>query len=245
VALLPEGRTSTTMQRTLRYAWRDPKTKAQWVTALAVGLIVPVFNALQGASTIYFGCFAAGMLGTTMYNQFGQDTSAFWMVAMTISSKRDAYLELRARTLALLVVTLPYSALVLVLMAALTDDWAALPEVLGLSWALLGALLATGSVASARLPYSIPQDSRRSVAPGQSGLAVLSLFGGVFMAAALSSPVLAVTIWLHVAGHGTWSWLLLPVGAAYGWLIAVAGLRTAARPTASRLPEILAAVSKG
>ena len=74
------------MERSLRYVWRDPKTKAAWVTSLAIGLIVPVFNALQGTGSIYFACFAAGMLGIQMYNQFGQDTSAFWMVATTISS---------------------------------------------------------------------------------------------------------------------------------------------------------------
>ena len=63
------------MERSLRYVWRDPKTKAAWVTSLAIGLIVPVFNAAPGhrlASTS--ACFAAGMLGIQMYNQFGQDT---------------------------------------------------------------------------------------------------------------------------------------------------------------------------
>ncbi|NEE22799.1 transporter, partial [Streptomyces sp. SID7499] len=79
-ALLPEGRTATVMQRSLRYVARDPKTKAAWVTALAVGAIVPLLNAVQGAGSVYFACFAAGMLGMQMYNQFGQDTSAFWMV---------------------------------------------------------------------------------------------------------------------------------------------------------------------
>jgi ABC-2 type transport system permease protein len=245
LSLLPEGRTSTTMVRTLRYVVRDPKTKTAWVSALVVGLIVPVFNALQGAGTIYFGCFAAGMLGTQMYNQFGQDTSAFWMVAMTIASKRDAFLELRARALALLVVTLPYSVLVSVAMAALTHDWRALPEVVGLSWTLLGALLAAGAFASARVPYSIPQESRKSVAPGQTSLAAMSVFGGIVAAALLGSPVLAATIWLHLSGHAGWSWLLLPAGAAYGTLIAGLGLKVAARVTADRLPEILAAVSKG
>ena len=58
--LLPAGRTGTVMERSLRYVWRDPKTKAAWVTSLAIGLIVPVFNALQGTGSIYFACFAAG-----------------------------------------------------------------------------------------------------------------------------------------------------------------------------------------
>ncbi|OAH12100.1 transporter [Streptomyces jeddahensis] len=239
------SRTATVMERSLRYIWRDPKTKAAWITSLAIGLIVPLFNALQGTGSVYFACFAAGMLGIQMYNQFGQDTSAFWMVAMTISSTRDAYLELCGRALALLVVTLPYATLVTVLTTALLGDWRALPEVLGLSFALLGAMLATGAWSSARFPYSIPQEGYKNVAPGQAGLAWISIFGGMVAAALLCAPVLALTIWLHVAGADAWTWLLLPLGTAYGAGITALGLRLAAPRTAGRLPEILAAVSKG
>ncbi len=243
--LLPAGRTGTVMDRGLRYMWRDPKTKAAWVTSLAIGLIVPVLNALQGTGSVYLACFAAGMLGILMYNQFGQDTSAFWMVAMTISSPRDAYVELRGRALALTLITLPYATLVTVLTTALLGDWPALPEALGLSFALLGAMLATGAWASARFPYSIPQEGYKNVAPGQAGLAWLSVLGGMVAAALLCAPVLALTIWLHASDAASWTWLLLPVGAAYGWAIAEAGTRLAAPRVAGRLPEILTAVSRG
>ncbi|MGW2044983.1 transporter [Streptomyces sp. NPDC001858] len=244
--LLPGGRTGTVMERSLRYVWRDPKTKAAWVTSLAIGLIVPVFNAVQGVGSIYFACFAAGMIGIQMYNQFGQDTSAFWMVAMTVSSTRDAYDELRARALALLLITLPYATLVTGLTTALLGDWAKLPEALGLSFALLGAMLATGAWTSACFPYSIPQEGYKSAAPGQAGLAWIAVFGGMVAAALLCAPVIAVTIWLNVSSGGeAWTWLLLPGGAVYGAAITLLGLRLAAPRTATRLPEILAAVSKG
>jgi ABC-2 type transport system permease protein len=244
--LLPGGRTGTVMERSLRYVWRDPKTKAAWVTSLAIGLIVPVFNALQGTGTIYFACFAAGMLGIQMYNQFGQDTSAFWMVALTISAARDAYVELRGRALALLVITLPYATLVTVVTTAMLGDWPKLPEVLGLSFALLGAMLATGAWTSARFPYSIPQEGYKNVAPGQVGLAWISIFGGMIAAALLCTPVIAAVIWLNASeAGGDWSWLLLPLGAGYGAAITLLGLRLAAPRTAARLPEILTAVSRG
>jgi ABC-2 type transport system permease protein len=244
--LLPPGRTGTVMERSLRYVWRDPKTKAAWVTSLAIGVIIPVFNAWQGTGSVYFACFAAGMLGIQMYNQFGQDTSAFWMVAMTISSTRDAYVELRARALALLVITVPYATLVTVVTTAMLGDWPRLPEALGLSFALLGAMLATGAWASARFPYSIPQEGHKNVAPGQTGLAWISIFGGMIAAALLCAPVIALTIWLNVSeGGDRWAWLLLPAGTAYGAALTLLGLRLAAPRTAARLPEILTAVSKG
>ncbi|WP_189533209.1 transporter [Streptomyces roseolilacinus] len=241
--LLPEGRTGAVVQRALRYAWRDPKAKSGWVTALALGLIVPVFNALQGHGSVYWACFAAGLLGTLMYNQFGQDTSAFWIVAMTVSSKRDAYVELRARAVALLLVTLPYATLVTVVTVAVLGDWGVLAEGLGLSYGLLGAMLGVGAWASAFFPYSIPQDSAyKNAAPGQGGLAWASMMGGMLLAAVLCGPLIAVAVWTHVASAEPW--VLLPLGAVWGALLTWGGLHLAAGRTARRLPEILTAVSK-
>ncbi|QES58952.1 transporter [Streptomyces venezuelae] len=245
-SLLPGGRTGATMQRTLRYAVRDPKTKASWVTGLAIGMIIPVFNAVQGTGSVYLGCFGAGMLGMQMYNQFGQDTSAFWMVAQTITSTRDAYVELRARAAALALVTVPYTVLVNVVTAAVIGDWSTLPAATGLALALLGSMLCTGALASARFPYSIPSDGAfKNVAPGQGGLAWAGIFAGMGVSALISAPVIALTIWLTVGGHQDISWVVFPLGTAWGALAAWAGLRLAAPTVARRLPEILWAVSKG
>ncbi|MFJ6697218.1 transporter [Streptomyces sp. NPDC091272] len=241
--LLPDGRTAATAQRVLRYIWRDPKTKGAWITSLAIGLIVPVFNALQGTGSVYLASMATGMLGMQTFNQFGTDTSAFWMVATTVSTTRDAYEELRARLLALFAITVPYTVLVTAVTAAIVDDWGVFPEVLGLAFALLGALLAAGLVASARFPYSVPQEGAyKNAAPGQGSLAWMSLLTGLVVSTVVCAPLIGLTVWLHVAGHATW--MLLPVGAAYGLLITWVGLRVAAPWTASRLPEILTAVSK-
>ncbi|GGR87963.1 transporter [Streptomyces nojiriensis] len=245
-SLLPAGRTGATVQRTLRYALRDPKTKASMVTALAIGLIIPVFNALQGTGSVYLGCFGAAMLGMQMYNQFGQDTSAFWMVSQTISSTRDAYVELRARAAALALVTVPYTVLVMVITAAVIGDWSSFPAATGLALALLGSMLCTGALASARFPYSIPSDGAfKNVVPGQAGLAWAGIFAGLLVSAVVSAPVITLTIWLKAAGHQDISWIVLPLGVAWGALAAWAGLRLAAPTVARKLPEILWAVSKG
>ncbi|MFI5619512.1 transporter [Streptomyces sp. NPDC051567] len=245
-SLLPDGRTSAAMRRTLRYAVRDPKTKAAWVTSLAIGLIVPVFNALQGTGSVYLACFGAGMLGVQMYNQFGQDTSAFWMVAQTITSTRDAYTELRARAFALALVTVPYTVVVTVVTAALVGDWAALPAALGLGLALLGSMLCTGSLASARFPYSIPTDGAfKNVVPGQGALAWMGIVGGMLAASVISAPVIALTVYFAVTDDPGLSWTVLPLGVVWGTLAAWAGLRLAAPTVARKLPEILQAVSKG
>ncbi|GAA0489174.1 transporter [Streptomyces olivaceiscleroticus] len=243
--LLPGGRTGTVMQRTLRYAWRDPKTKMGWISGLGVGLLLPVVSVAQGNGSVYTACWSAGLLGMQMYNQFGQDTSAFWMVASTISTRRDAYVELRARALALCLVAVPYVSLVTVGAAAVLDDWEVFPEVYGLALALLGALVAVGAFASVFFPYSVPSEGNKNVAPGQAGIAWISIFGGMVAGAVLCVPILGLTVGLHLGGLHGLLWLVLPVGVVYGAGIALLGLRLSARHVPRRLPEILAAVSKG
>ncbi|MFE0423175.1 transporter [Streptomyces sp. NPDC058953] len=240
--LLPDNRSGAVVQRTLRYQWRDPKTKSALVSGLAIGVIVPLFSVLQGGGSVYLALFATTMLGMQMYNQFGQDTSAFWMVLQTMSTTRDAYEELRARAYALLIVALPYAVVVTVGIAAAIGDWGQLAPALGLSLALLGALLGTGAYCSARYPYSIPQDSAyKNAAPGQGSLVWISFAGGTLLTALLVAPLYAA-LWTV---DGSLLWLLLPVGAAYGCLLGWAGLRLAAPRVARTGPEILTAVSKG
>ncbi|MCP3760449.1 transporter [Streptomyces sp. TBY4] len=245
-SLLPDNRTGAAAQRSLRYMVRDPKTKSASVSALALGLIIPVVNAVQGGGSVYLACFASGMLGLQMYNQFGQDTSAFWMVAQTISSTRDAYVELRARALALALVTVPFTVLVAAVTAGLVGNWSGLPAGLGLALALLGSMLCTGALSSAYFAYSIPTDGAfKNVAPGQGALAWTSLLLGMLASALISSPLIALAIYFSATDQQSAAWILLPLGVAWGTLATWAGLRIAAPAVARKLPEILLAVSKG
>ncbi|MEV4438122.1 transporter [Streptomyces sp. NPDC049577] len=245
-ALLPGGRTGTVMQRSLRYMARDPKMKMGWTSALLMGLVIPVVNAAQGNGSIYYSFLAAFMLGMQMSNQFGQDGSAFWMVLQTIASPRDAYAELRARALAIALIAVPYVTLVVFVTAGLTGDWRSMPMVWGLCLAVVGALFATGATASVRYPYSIPQEGAfKNVAPGQAGIAWMSMLLGALVSAALCLPFLGLALWLHSMDSPALLWALVPAGAGYGLLAARCGLRFAAPQVARRLPEILAAVTKG
>jgi ABC-2 type transport system permease protein len=245
--LLPAGRTGTVMERQFRYAWRDPRSKAAWATALTVGLLLPVVSAVQHGS-VYTACWAAALLGLQMYNQFGGDGSAFWIVAATLATPDDARAELRGRAAVIATVAIPYLVLVTTGTALLVHRADAVPQVLGLSFALLGALIATGAYTSVRFPYSMPQETRfggGNAAPGQGALATIGLLAGGAAGVALSVPVLVLVVALHISGRHGLLWLVLPVGALYGAGLAAAGLRFAAPRLVRRLPEILAAVSRG
>lgn len=239
--LLPPGRTGVVIERTLQYAWRDPKTKAAWATSIGIGLLLPFIS----VGSVYNACWVAGLLGMLMYNQFGQDSSAFWIVASTISERRDAYVELRARAIAITLITVPFTLIVVTASAAVLDDWASLPDALGLALAVAGVLIGIGALSSVLWPYSIPQDSGfRNVVPGQGALAYLSLIAGMLASAALCAPLIVLTVMLHLNDTGL-EWMVLPLGILYGLAVAYGGLRWSARLAEGRLPEILSAVSKG
>lgn len=248
VALLPRrlvaGRTAPVMERQFRYLWRDPRSRATLATGLAVGLLLPLVAVVQHGS-IYQCLWAGGLLGMQMYNQFGTDGSAFWMVAATLTTREDAVRELRGRALALAVIAVPYTAVVTTGAALLLGRTEALPETLGLSLAFLGALIGTGAYASVRFPYAVPQDNPfGNAAPGQGGLVVLNVLGGTLCGAALCLPVLALTVTLHLTGQHGLLWTVLPCGAVYGLAVATAVLRWTAPRLLDRLPEILAVVAR-
>lgn len=241
---LPEGRTGTVMQRQFRYMWRDPRAKAATASGLAVGLLLPLVAVVQHGS-VYQCLWAAGLLGVQMYNQFGTDGSAFWMVVSATADRRDAELELRGRALSVACVAFPYVTVVTTGAAILLGEVGALAETLGLSYAFLGALVGVGCAASVRFPYAVPRDNPfANAAPGQSGVVALNVLGGTLTGAVLSLPVIVPVIALHVTGHHGLLWLALPVGAAYGAALAALAVRLTAPWMLRRLPEILATVAR-
>ncbi|MYS24360.1 ABC-2 type transport system permease protein [Streptomyces sp. DvalAA-14] len=243
-ARLVGGRTGTVMERQFLYLWRDPRSRAALSTGLAVGLLLPLVAVVQHG-TVYQCLWAAGLLGMQMYNQFGIDGSAFWTVAATISTRRDAALELRGRALTLVGIAVPYVTLVTVGAALLLGRVDALAETLGLAFAFLGALTATGTYASVRFPYAVPQHNPfGNAAPGQGSLVALNVFGGTLSGAVACLPVLGLSLFLHLSGHQELLWTVLPIGMVYGALVGAVALRLTAPLLLRRLPEILAVVGK-
>lgn len=242
---LVAGRTGTVMGRQFRYVWRDPRSRAAWATALTLGLLLPVVAMAQHGGSVYQCLWSAGLLSTQMFNTFGLDGSAFWTVAATTATRRDAALELRGRALAMAVVAVPYITVVSTGVSLLLHRISALPEVLGLALAFAGALIATGVFIGVRFPYAVAQNNPfANAAPGQTGVVTLNMLGGTLAGVVLWLPLPAFTVALHVTGHHGLLWTVLPVGAGYGFAVAAAALRFTAPRLLDRLPEILAVAAQ-
>ncbi|MER5641705.1 transporter [Kitasatospora sp. NPDC002227] len=237
---LPPGRAGAAMQRHLRYAWREPRAKAAVFTSIGMTLVFCVLSVIQGWATVYVVALAGMMLGLQMVNLFGMDGSAFWMVAATIATLRDARDELRGRALAVVSYALPSILLLALVLATASGKWAELAPALGITLAGLGSGVGLGAMLSVLAPYTMPADGNpmQNAAPGQSGLVMLNAFGSMFGVAVLSAPV-GILLGVLLATD-TPAWPVLLVGPVYGAALAVAGVRMAAGRMIDRLPELLA-----
>ncbi len=160
---------------------------------------------------------------------------------MTIASPHDAYVELRGRALALLVITLPYATLVTVLDDGDARRLVQLPEVLGLSFALLGAMLATGAWSSACSPFRRRATRTRPWAGGPRLDRHLRRNGRPGATVRHRRHDLADVMRTGTGGAGCCCrW-----GPDTGALITAFGLRMARRGTADGCRRSWAAVSKG
>lgn len=233
--LFPAGRVGAVMQRHLRYSWREPRAKAAVFTSVGMTLVICLLSVVQGWASVYVVAMAGLMLGLQMVNLFGMDGSAFWMVSSTLATPADARDELRGRAYAVLLYATPTSLLLGLLLAAATGQWGELLPALGLTFAALGAGIGLGALLSVYAPFAMPADSNpmRNAAPGQSGLVILNTFGSMFGVAGVTAPV---ALLLLVAP----GWVLLPVGIAFGAVLAAVGTRLASGRLLKRLPEILA-----
>ncbi|MFE3107448.1 transporter [Kitasatospora indigofera] len=237
---LPAGRAGAVMQRHLRYAWREPRAKAAVFTSIGMTLVLCVLSLVQGWSSVYLVVMAGMFLGLQMVNLFGMDGSAFWMVAATLVTPADAQDELRGRAYAVLLYAVPVTALLGLVLATATGDWAGFAPALGLALSVLGCAIGVGALFSVVAPYAMPADGNpmRNAAPGQSGLTLLNSFGSMVGVLLLALPVGGYLAWALADGGPAWPVLLL--GPLYGAGAAALGVRLAAGRLLGRLPEILA-----
>lgn len=216
---------------------RAPRHRMTIIAALAYALVFPVVMVPGGGRTPYvvvggawvFGLTAPGLL-------FALDGSAIWSNVATLRTVAQARAELIGRLLPQLALIAPWLTAVgggVALATGRTDQLAA---ALGVSFALLGVTFAMGMVISVLHPYPYPEDPWSVSAAGQSGGYHLANFLSSFLGVVAIAPLIAAAIALDGSAS---SWLLLPLGTAYGLLAVLISLRSTGRRLFDKAPEIL------
>jgi len=247
---LLSGRAGAVAAKDLRYAWRDPRRKTAWVSALLLGAIVPIASAASGTSlhrgTVFVVCSVAALAGLQSFNAIGLDGAATWVNLTTTVSPADPVADLAGKNLAVALVGVPALVAVGLTLAALTGGWRLLPLALATAGCLLGVALGVGNVLSVRAPYAVPERPTGAFATTGAGqgcaIGLLALLGMASVLALLVPPA-AVLLGLYAVAPRGWELLGLVLLPAYGAAVCWAGRRLAAAALLDRMPEVLAAIS--
>ena len=252
--------------RCLRYWRTDPRYLTQALSLVAVALVIAVSTATGYASSevtdadasvsVGLGGGPGGVggvvlvavplialvAGWVLHDDLGMDSTALWTHVSAGLRGRDDRL---GRVAAALVWQVPLVLVVGLVGAAWSGSWYALPAVLGLTAALLGAGTAWSSVMSVLMPYETNP-------PGESPLRSRSS-GGVFVAAFLqmigllavvvaAGPALAGLIVIALAGSWSWGWALLVGGLVWGAALGALGVVQGGRLLDARGVRVLATI---
>ncbi len=238
------GRFTAIVGRELRYWSRDPRRRAGLISIMVGGAVVPIAlrvvpgsHGKQGAPLPLAIAFSAVAGAAILANQFGFDGSAY---AAHLLAAVPGRTELRARATAVALIMLPVVTVLTVVVALISRDAGAIPATLGTVGAMFGASMGTSSVISVLAAYPVPESRNAFASGGGSGSAkgLLSL-AGMVGAIAASAPVLLGALYLH----GPASWLLAPVGIAWGLAAVLLATYLVGDVLDRRGPELLIAVT--
>jgi ABC-2 type transport system permease protein len=110
-----------------------------------------------------------------------------------------------------------------------------------MGFAALGAALAISNIFTVVAPYPMdkrPGNPMRQAAQGYSFYQVLGVFGSVGGTAIAVLPLIFATVLSNADPAAIRMPVLLLCGAAYGFVLALAGVRIAALAAERRLPEL-------
>lgn len=244
VRFLPRNRLGAAAARELRYAWRVPQLRIQWVFAVLAGLVAigstVVVDALDRPEAVLAATLPAAVQGLSSLNLFGADRAVWQLVAAGSAGWRD----LAGKNLAAVLVLVPVMLSTAVALAALTGGWALVPVAVASGLALLAVSSGVGDLASVLAPQRLP-DSVVNPFAGASGVGcatALIQLTAVTAIAALLTPV-GLAVGLAAAFRPG----LLPAAVTgavlYGALVAGLGLTLAGRRLRNRGPELITALS--
>lgn len=239
----PRTRLGAAAARELRYAWRVPQLRAQWVTLPVFGAALVVVAAVvdwMGPQTPLMVPMLVAFAGFGALNQFGADRGATWLLLATGDDLRS---DLAGKNLAAAVLLVPFAVTVAVVVGAVTGGWGAVvPAILG-SVAVGLVAYGVGDVASVLAPQPLPESANLWAGTTGTGCATAL----IQLVAILAECVLLAPVVVGVAAAAFLRpGLLVPVvlvGLAYAGLVWWAGLRIAAARASTRGPELLAALS--
>jgi ABC-2 type transport system permease protein len=227
------------------YQRREPTSLVFWVITAVIMAAVSARAILgpQGHPAFVLGSavIGAGFVGYFHANTVGLTGPPFVLEAMALTGRRELRSYFSGQNIALAVLAVPLLTAVSFGLAAVSGKpgFGLLGTAMG--FAALGAALAISNAFTVMAPY--PMDKRagnpmRQAAQGYASYQVLAVFGSVGGTAIAVLPLIFATVLSNADPAAIWMPILLLCGAAYGFVLALAGVRIAAVAAERRLPEL-------
>ena len=158
--LLPADQRGAVAAKELRYLARHPRLRVAWVVSCLLGLALVVFVAvtdgLRHPWMVLASLAMAFLASQNSLNQFGFDGPAYWT---QVAAGADPRGDLTGRNLASLLSGMVTTAVLSLLLAAVTGGWLYVPVALCLGLGVLGLSLGVADVVSVRFAYPLPEDA--------------------------------------------------------------------------------------
>ncbi|MFI5913787.1 ABC transporter permease [Dactylosporangium sp. NPDC051541] len=251
VRFLPANRFTALLSREIRYWLRDPRRRAGLISVLAASVVIPfafTFGLHNGpaqgggpsfgsGALVFSLLFAGGFVGLALVNQFGNDGTAY---ALHMLTAVPGQVELAARAVAVGILTFPLLLVGTVVASIISGHAASLPAALGVGLGSFGISVGMAGITSVIAPYAMPETNNPfAMNSGRGGGKALLSFVCMFATWLLAAPIAAASTLLP---DGL-TWILLPIGLAWGFAFAWLGTRLAGNLLQRRAPEVLAAVT--
>ncbi|WP_432833301.1 ABC transporter permease [Dactylosporangium sp. CA-092794] len=247
VRFLRPSRFTGLLSREMRYWLRDPRRRASLISLLATSVVVPfafTFSASSSQNTglskgalVYSLTFAGAFIGLVLVNQFGNDGTAY---ALHMLTAVPGQLELAARALAVGLLTFPLLTAGTVAVSIFSGHVDQLPAALGVGLAAFGISVGAAGVTSVLAPYPMPDTSNPfAMNSGRGSAKGFLSFVSMIVTWALAAPLPILFSLLP----GALTWVLLPIGVAWGLTLAWVGTRVAGGLLERRAPEVLTAIT--
>jgi ABC-2 type transport system permease protein len=245
---LPFGRygvRGTVAARFWIYQRRDPASLIAW-GAIAVIMAAVSIRALLGpgghpAFLLFSAVLGAGFVGVYHANSAGLDGPPFVFEALALTGRRELRAYFSGQDIALGAIAVPLLAAVCFGLASVAGRPGNAFPAIAVALAGVGAALGVSNVFSVLMPY--PMDKRagnptRQPAQGYGSYGFFGLLGNVGGAAVAAAPVIVAAVLTNGDPAAVRVPVLLACAAAYGFALAWAGVRIAARAAEDRLPEL-------
>lgn len=241
---LPRTRLGATAAKELRYAWRMPQLRVQWLLlplfATALVVLPVLVEPIRRPEWVLAPAALAALQGLASINLFGADRGA---VELLVAAGVDGRADIAGKNLSTLLLVLPIVTGAALASAVVTGGWSYVPLTLALTAALLGVAFGVGALISVSAPFPLPESPTNPFA-GAAGIGATTLLlqSAAFFGELLLLAPVAVAVVLTTLSAPRLLPVVVVLGAAYGALAAMVGIRIASGRLRVRGPEFLEAL---